>query len=72
VEFIALIYLSYLKKKMQEKDLFKKYTMIELLDEFDVIECFEYPGRDLRLGEVTKRQVELYEAMGVDSPTSLH
>jgi transposase len=72
VEFIALIYLSYLKKKMQEKDLFKKYTMTELLDEFDIIECFEYPGCDLRMGEVTKRQVELYEAIGVDSPTSLH
>jgi len=46
VEFIALIYLSYLKKKMQDKNLFKKYTMLELLDEFDIIECFEYPGRD--------------------------
>jgi len=72
VEFIALIYLSYLKKKMQDKNLFKKYTMLELLDEFDIIECFEYPGRDPRMGEVTKRQIELYEAMDIESPTSLH
>ena len=71
VEFIALIYLSYLKKKMQDKNLFKKYTMQELLDEFDIIECFEYQGHELRLGEVTKRQIELYEAMDVTSPTSL-
>ena len=72
VEFIALIYLSYIKKKMQDKNLFKKYTMHELLDEFDVIECFEQPGRDLRVGEVTKRQIELYEAMEIAPPTSLH
>ncbi|MFZ3113979.1 MAG: hypothetical protein WA133_00710 [Syntrophales bacterium] len=72
VEFIALIYLSYIKKKMQDKNLFKKYTMHELLDEFDIIECFEQPGHDLRVGEVTKRQVELYEAMGIAPPASLH
>jgi len=71
VEFVALIYLSYLKKGMQEKNLFKKYTMHELLDELDVIECFENPGRDPRMGEVTKRQASLYEAMGVLPPTSL-
>lgn len=72
VEFIALIYLSYIKKKMQDKNLFKKYTMHELLDEFDIIECFEQPGRDLRVSEVTKRQIELYEAMEIAPPTSLH
>jgi len=72
VEFIALIYLSYIKKKMQDKNLFKKYTMHELLDEFDIIECFEQPGHDLRAGEVTKRQVELYEAMEIAPPASLH
>ena len=71
VEFIALIYLSYLKKKMQDKNLFKRYTQQELLDEFDIIECFEYQGRELRVGEVTKRQTELYEAMDITSPTSL-
>ncbi|MDP2644326.1 MAG: IS1634 family transposase [Desulfobacterales bacterium] len=72
VEFIALIYLSYLKKKMQDGNLSKKYTMHELLDEIDVIECFEHPGHELRVGEVTKKQIELYEAMGIAPPTSLH
>ena len=57
---------------MQEKNLFKKYTTLELLDEFDIIECFDYPGRDPRMGEVTKRQTALYEAMDIESPTSLH
>ena len=72
VEFIALIFLSYLKKKMQDGNLFKKYTMHELLDEMDILECFEYPGYDLRVGEATKKQIEIYEAMGIKPPTSLH
>lgn len=69
VEFIALIFLSYIKKKMQEKDLFKKYTMQELFDEFDVIECFEQPGHELRPGEITKRQAELYQAIEISPPS---
>ena len=72
VEFIALIYLSYIKKKMQDENLFKKYTMQELFDEFDIIECFEQPGHILRVGEVTKRQTELYKTMEIAPPTSLH
>jgi transposase len=72
VEFIALIYLSYLKKRMQDGNLFKKYTMHGLLDELDIIECFEHPGYERRIGEVTKKQLELYDAMGIAPPTSLH
>jgi hypothetical protein len=36
-----LIYLSYIKKTMRDNNLFKDYTMQELLDELDVIERFE-------------------------------
>lgn len=71
VEFIALIYLSYIKKMMQDKNLFKHHTMQGLLDEFDIIECYEQPRRRLRLGEMTKRQMDLYKAMEVAPPTSL-
>ena len=72
VEFIALIYLSYLKKKTQDKKLFQQFTMLEVLDELDIIECFEQTGKKLRVGEVTKKQRELYEAMDIAPPTSLH
>ena len=71
VEFIALIYLSYIKKKMQDADLFKKYTLQGLLDEFDVIECFEQKGKDRRWGEITKKQIDLFSLMGA-TPPSLH
>jgi len=36
VEFIALIFLSYLKKKMQEANFFKKYTMEAALNYFNL------------------------------------
>jgi len=71
VQFIALIFLSCITRKMQKKKLFKKFTMQEVLDEFDVIECFEVPGKRLQVGETTKRQRELYAQLGVSPPASL-
>ncbi len=71
VEFVALIYLSYIKKQMQEKQLFKKYTLQTLFDKLDVIECFEYPKRKLRVGEVLQKQKDIYMALGVEAPSSL-
>ena len=65
VEFVALIFLSYLKKRMEEQHLFKTYTMHEVLDELDVIEAFQEPGRSLHVGEVLQKQEDLYRALGV-------
>jgi len=71
VQFIALIILSYIKKAMQDQELFGQYTIQALLDQLDVIECFGRPGRDLRMGEITTKQQELYIKLGVNSPASL-
>lgn len=71
VEFIALIILSYIKKRMQSTGLFKNITMQELLDELDIIEGFEQAGHQLYAGEMTNRQLELYEKLGVNPPHSL-
>ena len=50
VEFIALIYLSYVKKAMQGAKLFDTWTLQGLLDELDTIEMFEAPGHGRVLG----------------------
>jgi len=71
VEFIALIYLSYIKKQMQDQNLFKDYTLQGALDKLDVIECFENPGQELRVGELLEKQKELYIKLGVEPPNSL-
>lgn len=65
VEFVALIYLSYLKKKMEENGLFAQCTLHELLDELDVIECFVEPGKTPIQGEVLKKQEDLFRKLGV-------
>jgi len=69
VQFVALIYLAYIDKAMSDNNLYRDYTLQGLLDELDVIERFEQPGRKPHIGEVTKKQVELYRCLGVDAPT---
>ncbi len=71
VQFIALIFLSHITKKMQESNLFRDYTLQEILDELDVIECFEAPGQRLMAGEMTQQQINLYTKLGVMPPASL-
>jgi transposase len=68
VEFVALIYLSYIKKAMQDVGLFDKWTLQNLLDELDSIELFEAPGHGRILGEVTSKQVALFEGLCVGVP----
>jgi len=69
VEFVALIFLSYVKKKMQEAKLFGKWTLQGLLDELDSIELFEAPGHGRILGEMTKKQEQLFKDLGVNPPS---
>jgi hypothetical protein len=69
VEFVALIYLSYVKKAMQDAKLFDKWTMQGLLDELDTIELFEAPGHGRVLGEVTEKQNKTFQALGVVPPS---
>ena len=71
VQFVALIYLFYITKKMQETSLFKTCTMQQLLDDLDVIERFSSPGKKPHIGEITKWQRDLYAALGVIPPSSL-
>ena len=71
VEFVALIYLSYLNKQMHDKHLYKDHTMASLLDKLDVIECFESPGRKPQIGEVLENQRYIYSLLDIDTPSSL-
>ena len=49
----------------------KNYTIQSALDRLDVIECFEVPGRKLRIGEILEKQKQLYIDLDVAPPTSL-
>ena len=56
---------------MEENNLFKDYTMQEVLDEFDIIEWFEVPGQQLQVKQTTIRQLDLYTKLGVTPQISL-
>ena len=68
VQFVALQMVSYIKKQMDEKGLFTNYTIQSLLDELDTIEYYQQPGKAHHLSEITEKQCELYEFMGVNVP----
>lgn len=68
IQFVALIFMSYIKKAMDGAGLFKNYTLQELIDELDVIERFHQPGRRPQIGEVTEKQKKLYASLAVASP----
>ena len=59
-------FVSYINKKMTDGHLYSKYTMHELLDEFDVIECYLEPGKAPAQGEVLMKQEQLYRDLGVN------
>ena len=71
VGFVGLIYLAYIKRQMQEKGLFKTYTISELLDKIDLIECFKYPDRKLQIGEILEKQKQIFIDLDVKLPLYL-
>jgi hypothetical protein len=68
VEFVALIFLSYVKKSMQDAKLFDRWTLQGVLDELDAIELFQAPGHGRFLGEITNKQLALFDAFGIVPP----
>ena len=68
IQFVGLMFLSQLYKVMSDHDLFKHYTLHELIDELDVIERFEQPAHKSYLGEITKKQQELFKVFDVTLP----
>jgi transposase len=68
IQFVGLIYLSYVKQAMDRHGLFKNYTMQEVFDELDVIEKYQQPGSASYYGEITSKQKTLYERLGARHP----
>jgi len=71
VQYLALIILSKIQKSMRDKKLYGDYTLYSLLDELDVIEYYEHPGKVGHWGEITKKQQALYESLEVQAPVCI-
>lgn len=70
VQFIALIYMSALRKKMRETRLIERYTVRELLMEVETLTKVRYSGKYGHiLTEVTKPQKEILEKLKIELET---
>jgi len=71
VQFLALIYVSYIHKYMRDNDLYKNYTMQSLFDLLDVIERYDYEGQRNHFSEITQKQQDIFACFGVSLPTTV-
>ena len=66
IQFIALIYMSALRRELRESDLIVKYTIRELLQEMNTLTRVKYSGKyGSILTEVTKPQRQILEALEI-------
>ena len=66
VQFIALIYMSALRREMRKSDLIKRYTVRELLEEMETLTKVKYSGKYGHiLTEITKRQREILNGLNI-------
>ena len=71
LQFLALIYVSYIHKQMRENNLYQNYTMQSLLDSLDVIERYDHNGQRHHCSEITQKQRNMFACFGVTSPYTL-
>ena len=69
VQFIALIYMSALRREMRKAGLLKQYTVRELLQEMETLTKVKYSGKYGHiLTEVTKSQREILQRLNIVLP----
>lgn len=69
VQFIALIYMSALRKEMRKTSLLERYTVRELLQEMETLTKIKYSGKYGEiLTEVTKQQREILKNLNIELP----
>lgn len=70
IQFIALIYMSALRRKMRKADLIDKFTVRELLEEMEPLTRINFSGKyGHLLTEVSKTQRQIMNSLGVAFPT---
>jgi transposase len=68
IQFIALIFISYIHKVMNDKDLFKFGSSSNLLEELELLSTVKFSGHYGQVtSELTKKQREILEAFDVRS-----
>lgn len=68
VQYLALILVSELKNRMEQANLFKDYTLDEVLEAFNRVEYFIHPSFGMTIGEILQKQEKLYEQLNLKIP----
>ncbi|MBK0348841.1 transposase, partial [Aerococcaceae bacterium zg-ZJ1578] len=68
VQYIALVLNMYIKKAMEEYQLFEHYTMNQLISLIGRIERLEHPKYGVTMGEVLEKQLELLKKLEIPAP----
>lgn len=69
VQFIALIYMSVLRREMRKSNLIERYTVRELLKEMETLTKVKYSGKYGHiLTEVTKPQRQILQSLNIEQP----
>jgi transposase len=71
LQFLSLIYISYVHKHMRDNNLYRNYTMQSLFDALDVIERYDYGNQRYHCSEITQKQKDLYAYFETSPPTTL-
>jgi transposase len=71
LQFLSLIYISYVHKHMRDNNLYRNYTMQSLFDCLDVIERYDYGNQRYHCSEITQKQKDMYAYFGASPPTTL-
>jgi transposase len=65
IQFIGLIFISYIHRQMKLNKLYENYTLESFCDELDIIGLTIKLNGDKELDEITTKQVKLYNFMDV-------
>jgi transposase len=69
VKFIATILYQQITKVMKENDMFKKYSVTEMLKELSKLKMISLPELDNFIAECSKRQKEIFDKFKIKLPT---
>lgn len=53
---------------MEQANLFKDYTLDDVLEAFNRVECFIHPSFGMTIGEILQKQETLYEQLNLNTP----
>jgi transposase len=71
IQYIALIFMSYIKNAMEKHNLFNTYEIDSLLDTIDAIEKNFSPGQKPFFEPITEEQRRIFICLDVDPPSTI-